>query len=194
MIEPEEFINIELTIGTEPTNDNRNCASLANHNQAKCSVPHTHALMYVQEDDRSDGGDDQHWEDEDVPPLVIIRGSGDDHTHHEGGSCGGDRVELGHGGAISGGSEDSGSEEGVGISGNDDSEVRETTEDDLEILDDIENIPPGRSSVELRISDIISEPGLDEGPLFVGQPPSFLREVWDEENYGNGAYNGRETL
>jgi len=43
--------------------------------------------------------------------------------------------------------------------------VHQTTKDDLEILENTENIPPGRVSVKLRVTNILSEPGLDEDLL-----------------------------
>jgi len=148
----------------------------------------------IQEDDYPDDSDEQHREDEDEPPLVIIGGGSDDHTQRECGDPGGNRVELGLDGTVTEGSEDGGGELGVAISRNDKSKVHETAEDDLEILEDTENIPPGRVNIKLRIADILSEPGLDKGLFVIGQPLGLLREISDEEKDDNGTSDGHETL
>ena len=106
----------------------------------------------------------------------------------------GGRVELSLDGAIAKGSDDRGGEEGIAIASNDETEVHETAEDDLEIHEDTENVPPGWLDVELGVTDVLSKPGLDEGPLVIGQPPGFLGKVGGEEEHDNGASNSRETL
>jgi len=157
-----------LTIGTEPTNNNRTSSVLTHSNQKQRSVPHVHTFVDSQEDDQSNDGDKHQREDEDVSPLVIVGGGRDDHTQREGGNPGGDRVELSLNGAETEGSEDSGGEVRITIPRNDEAEIHETTEDDLEILEDAENIPPGRLNIELRITYILSEPCLDKGFLAIG--------------------------
>ena len=90
-------------------------------------------------------------------------------------------MELSLNWAVAEGSDDSGGEECIAVSGNDETEVHETTKEDLEILKDTEDVPPSRPSVELGVTNVLSEPGLDEGPLFIRQPFGFLREVGGEK-------------
>ena len=48
-----------LTIGTEPTNNNRNSGRLANTNQEQRCVSHSHTMVDIQEDDQPADGDEQ---------------------------------------------------------------------------------------------------------------------------------------
>jgi len=150
--------------------------------------------MDVQEDDYPDDGDEQHREDEDEPPFVVIGGGSDDHAQHEGGDPGGDGIELSLDGAVAEGSEDGGSKVGVAVPWNDESKVHETPEDDFEIFEDTEDIPPSRLNVELGVPNILSELCPDERFIVIGKPLGFFREVGDEEKHDRGAYNGHETL
>jgi len=148
----------------------------------------------VQEDDYPTGGDEQRQEDEDIPPLVIVGGNGDDNIQHESSSRGRNRVKLSRDGAVAERSDDGRGKEGDAIPRNDESKVRETTEDDLGILEDSKNVPPGLLSVKLRVSELLSKPGLGKCPFVIGQPLGFLREVSDKEEYDNSECNGHETL
>lgn len=116
-----------------------------------------HSAVDNQEGDYSNDRDQHRWEDEDVPLLVIIGGGGNDHTQREGGDPRRDRVELGLNWVKAEVSEEGGCEERIT---GDDTEVHETTEDDLE---DAENVLP--LSVKPRVIDIHGEPGFDEGLL-----------------------------
>jgi len=148
----------------------------------------------VQKDDNPNDGDEEKGENEDVPPLVIIGGDSDDHTQPKRDGPRRDRIELSLDRTVAERSDDGGGEEGIAIPRNDEAEVHETTEEDLEILEDTEDIPPSRPSVELGVTNILSEPGLDEGPLFLRQPLGFLREVRGEKEHDNGTSNSQETL
>ena len=150
--------------------------------------------MDSQEDDHPSDADEHRGEDEDVPPPIIIRGSSDEHTQRKGGNPRGDRVELGLNGTVAEGSDGSGGKVGVTVSGNDETEVHKTAEDDLEIPEDTKNIPPGHLSVKLGVAGILSEPGLCEGLLVIGEPPGFLGEIRDNEMRDNGISDGHETL
>jgi len=167
---------------------------LTHHTQEQRSVPRVHIIADGQEDDHSNDRDEHQREDEDVPPFVIVRCSSDDHTHHETGNPGGDGVELSLNGAEAERSDDSGGEVGVTASRNDETEVHETTEDDLEVLEDAKDIPPGRLSDELGVTHILSEPCLDKGLLIIRQPFYFLREVRGQEKNDSGAHDGHDTL
>ena len=150
--------------------------------------------MDVQEDDYPDGGDEQRRDDENVPPLVMIGEYGNGNIQHKHSSRGRDRVKLSLHGAEAEGVDNGRGKECDAIPRNDESKVRETTEDDLEILEDPNNVPPGLLSVELRVAELLSEPGLDKYPLVIGQPLCFFRKVSNEEEHDNSQYNGYESL
>jgi len=76
----------------------------------------------------------------------------------------------------------------------DEPEGSETAEDEPEVLESTKNLPPGRVCIELRIADILCEPGPNKRLLVVRQPLDFLREVRNEEKEGRGACGGHETL
>lgn len=158
------------------------CRILTNHAKVDGHVLNRSVLMLKTENQvaAERKGRGCNYEPESLADLVGP--DGDDKRDDEGTHIHGHREDLGADGSSSKQTlDDGGGVEGIAVANDEVATIHETSARELGVLEVFDKVAPFDLVASLCISNVVLESSVDIVLLFLGQPGSFLREIWNPE-------------
>lgn len=186
--------SVTAEVHVEPAHDDGHGRVRAHGDEEERRVLHLGVVVHAKQDGEARDGNEDGKDGKRRAVSDLVRDEGDHHGEAECDGPRGNTVKLCLHRAVAERLDDAGRKVGVTIGGDDEAKVHESSEDDLGVLEDIENITKRRLALSARAALIGPEPRGDIVPLLGCQPLGLLGEVGQEEVEEEAGKDGQGTL